>query len=103
MDKPLELTYHVRQRMVSRGATQDEVIRTIREGLKEPAKRGTWHSVFRFEFNRASPVNGLMYSYKTVDAVFAEEPDRIVVLTVKTYYHNEQGGDRDENHIRSTS
>ena len=99
MDKPIELTFHVRQRMVSRGASQAEVIRTIREGRKEPARRGKWHSVFSFEFNQASPVNGLLYSYKTVDTVFAEEPDRIVVLTVKTYYHNEQEGDRHENHI----
>ena len=89
MHKPIELTYHVQQRMVSRGATHDEVIRTVLEGRKESAKRDKWHSVFRFEFNQPSPVNGLVYLYKTVDAVFAEEPDRIVVLTVKTYYHNE--------------
>ena len=61
----------------------------MREGRKQPAKRGKWHAAFRFGFGQPSPVNGLVYAYKTVDVVFAEEPERIVVLTVKTYYHNE--------------
>lgn len=89
MDKPVVLTFHAKQRMVARGATHEEVVTALREGRKEPAKRGKWHSISRFEFGQASPVNRRVYAYKTVDVVFDEEPARIVVLTVKTYYHNE--------------
>jgi len=89
VDKSIKITFHARQRMVARGATDNEVLTTVREADKIPAKRGKWHSVMRFEFGRPSPVNGLVYAYKTLDAVFAEEPGRIVVLTVKVYYHNE--------------
>ena len=89
MDKPIQMTFHARKRMLLRGATDEEVIRTVREGRNEPAKRAKWHSALRFDFGQASPINSLVYTYKTVDVVFAEEPGRIVVLTVKTYYHNE--------------
>ena len=89
MDKPIKVTFHAHERMVARGATAEEVLRTVREADKKPAKRGKWHSVMRFEFGRPSPVSGSVYAYKTVDAVFAEEPDGIVVLTVKVYYHDD--------------
>lgn len=39
-------------------------------------------------FNDVSPVNQKFYGLKTIDAVFVEEPDRIVVITVKVYYHD---------------
>jgi len=71
-----------------RGATEAEVVEAVRGGRWEPAKRGKQHATHRVEFGRPSPVNGVVYAFKTVDAVFAEEPDRIVVLTVKVYYHD---------------
>ena len=39
-------------------------------------------------FDAISPVNGRHYSHKTVDAVFADDPKSIVVVTVKVYYHD---------------
>lgn len=88
-DKPIVLTLHARRRMGLRGATQREVWETIRRGVRTPAKRGKWHSTLRFEGKTASPFTGASYNYKTVDVVFADELDQVVVLTVKTYFHNE--------------
>ena len=88
-DKPIVLTLHAKTRMVQRGATFDEVQKALRAGKREQAKRGKWHSVLKFEFDKASPLTGLIYTHKTVDIVFTEETERIVVLTTKVYYHND--------------
>jgi len=87
-DKPIVISLHAKTRMVQRGATFEEVTKVLREGQKEQAKRGKWHSILKFEFDKPSPITGLTYTHKTVDIVFLEEPERIVVLTVKVYYHN---------------
>ena len=87
-DKPVHLTRHARERLGLRGATEHEVTVTLREGSRNPAKRGKLHATRRFDFQQPSPVNGLVYAYKTVDVVFSEEPQQIVVLTVKVYYHD---------------
>ena len=52
-------------------------------------KRGKYHSVLQFSFDQASPVNDEVYRFKTLDVVFAEETNRVVVVTVKVYYHND--------------
>lgn len=89
--KPIEITFHARRRIAGRGATDEEVLLAVRSGTWEPAKRGRWHSTTTLAYNKPSPVNGVVYAYKTFDAVFAEEEERIVVVTVKVYYHNEEG------------
>jgi len=33
-------------------------------------------------------VNNQPYRYKAVDAVFADEPHAVVVVTVKVFYHD---------------
>ena len=35
-----------------------------------------------------SPINNQTYRYKAVDAVFADEPQAVVVVTVKVFSHN---------------
>ncbi len=35
-------------------------------------------------------MNKLYYRFKTVEVVFAEEADAIVIVTVKVYYSNEE-------------
>jgi hypothetical protein len=85
--------------MASRGATDEEVSKAVADGVRQPAKRDKWHSALTFGYNKPSPVNGKFYGYKTVDVIYAEESERIVVLTVKVYYHNGQGGKGHENHI----
>ena len=87
-DRLIVLSRHANDRLAQRGATAEEVTTTVREGEWQPAKRGKLHAAKRYDFGGASPVNGLVYGYKTVDAVFADEPQRIFVLTVKVYYSN---------------
>ena len=66
----------------------EETEQTIRTGSWQPAQRGKWHARRAFPFDAVSPVNGRHYAYKTVDAVFADNPASIVVVTVKVYYHD---------------
>lgn len=44
-----------------------------------------------FDFNMASLINQKVYQFKTVEAIFTDESDEIVVITVKVYYSNEEG------------
>ena len=85
--KPVVVSVHAAQRMQQRGATSIEVEQAIRAGVWQAAQRGKWSARQRFAFDAVSPVNGKRYAYKTVDAVFADEPTAIVVVTVKVYYH----------------
>jgi hypothetical protein len=87
-DTPIVLSGHAKDRLAQRGTTAEEVASTVREGDWQPAKRGKQHAAKRFEFGGLSPVNGLVYRYKTVDVVFADEAERIFVVTVKVYYSN---------------
>lgn len=76
--------------MELRGAEEGEVILAIRSGVWETAKRGKLQCRHRFNFNRPSPINQQFYKHKTVEAVFTEERDQIVVVTVKVYYSNKE-------------
>jgi len=87
-DTPIVLSVHAKDRLVQRGTTAEEVANTIHEGDWQPAKRGKHHAAKQYEFGGISPMNGLPYRYKTVDVVFADEPDRVFVVTVKVYYSN---------------
>ena len=71
-----------------RGATQDEVENTIRSAPWENTKCQRYHARLPFTFGEISAINQIFYDYKTIDAIFVEEPDQIVVITVKVYYHN---------------
>jgi len=53
-------------------------VRATRQVLRSP----------QLPFDAVSPVNGRHYTYKTVEAVFADNPASIVVVTVKVYYHD---------------
>ena len=88
-EKGIVLSRHARERLVLRGAVETEVAGCIHEGAWEPAKRGKWHAAKRFAFDAPSPATGTTYRYKTVDVVFVEEDDRIVVVTVKVFFHDE--------------
>lgn len=77
--------------MVLRGADEHEVVLAIQTGTWLPAKKGRLHAQCIVRFDNLSPVNQKFYSFKTIDAVFVEEADRIVVITVKVFYHNQRG------------
>ena len=87
MDKPIHFTNHARERMVLRGASTDEVVEAIRGGTKREARRSKSQSRLIFPFDNFSPVNGKWYQNKTVEALYADEENAIVVLSVKVYYH----------------
>lgn len=87
--KEIKFSDHAKAQMSLRGALQEEVIIAIKFGTWEPAKLGKFKVKHKFEFNLISMVNQKIYKYKTVEPVFADENDKIIVITVKVYYSNE--------------
>ncbi len=75
--------------MTLRGADESEVIEAIQTSPWQAAKRGKQETRRRFPFGQPSPVNKQFYRFKTVNPVFVDEADEIVVVTVKVYYSNE--------------
>ncbi len=51
--KPVYFSTHARQQMVERGASESEVIATIRGGRSEPVKRGRQGFRRSFPYNRS--------------------------------------------------
>ncbi len=76
--------------MILRGALEDEVIKAIDSGNRESARMGKFQTKCRFTFNKTAPTNQQLYKFKTVEPIFADEQDEIVVITVKVYYSNEE-------------
>jgi hypothetical protein len=82
--KPVVFTKHARQRMHDRGAREADVLAAIRTGQKETAQRGLLLYRLNLEFQREW--DGKYYAVQQVAPVVDEEPDRIVVVTVYTFY-----------------
>jgi hypothetical protein len=88
MEQIILFTEHAKLQMLLRGAQQSEVVQTIQSTPWEPAKRGKFKCRMTFNFNQIAPANNQHYRLKTVEPIFAQEADQIVVITVKVYYHN---------------
>jgi hypothetical protein len=75
---------HAAARMTERGATEDEVIKTVETGEQFPAKFG------RTGFRRNFPFTGLWrgnaYATKQIEAYAAQENSDWVVITVLVKY-----------------
>ena len=82
--KEIRLSGHARQQLVSRGATEQEVVDSIRTVAWQPAVRDRLECRKNFPFN--AQWNGVHYASKQVRPIFADEPDEIVVVTVYVYY-----------------
>ena len=82
--KPIRLSGHARERIDSRGATQEEVIETIRTAPRERAQGGRLECHKDFSFGREW--NGKVYGTKRVRPIFVEEPNEILVVTVYVCY-----------------
>lgn len=82
--KPIHFTRHARERMHARGATEEEVETVIGTARWQPAEKGRYTAsrVFRFHGERF----GRFYQAKEVVPIFVEEPSRIVVITVYTFF-----------------
>lgn len=82
--KPIRLTAHARVQCSERGASEDEVVRAVRDGTREPAKKSRLQCRYNFPFG--GTWQGKRYPVKQVAPVIVEEADEIVVITVYTYY-----------------
>ena len=70
--------------MVERGASQDEVIATIAEGERIPAKHG--RTAYRKNFQYNHTWGRKFYRVKQVMLIVKEEDDQHIVITVYTFY-----------------
>lgn len=80
----IRLTAHARVQCSERGASEDEVLQAVREGIREPAKKGRLLCKYNFPFDKTW--QGRTYPVKQVAPVIREETDEIVVITVYTFY-----------------
>ncbi len=83
-EKAIRLSGHARQQLESRGASEQDVIESIRTSTWEPAELGRLECRKNFVFN--AEWNGKYYSTRQIRPIFVEEPDEIVVVTVYVYY-----------------
>jgi hypothetical protein len=82
--KAIRLSSHALSYTARRGFTVSEVEEAISDSRWEPAELGRMECRKVFPFNREW--NGKRYASKEVRAIFVEETDEIVVVTVYTYY-----------------
>ena len=82
--KPVRLSGHAREQARFRGATELEIVETVRSEKWGPAEGGRLECRRDFPFN--SEWNGKRYATKRVRPVFADNPTEIVVVTVYVYF-----------------
>ena len=75
---------HAKDRMRERGASEQEVRATIRDGKRERAERARWLYTATFLFE--GMWRGRRYAERRISVIVAEEPDRDVVVTVFVFY-----------------
>lgn len=75
---------HAKDRAAERGATEAEVIATVREGEQFPAKYG--RTGFRRNFPFDDVWLGRSYRTKQVEAFAVEEDGWLVITVVVRYY-----------------
>lgn len=83
-DKLIVFSSHAREKMLDRGASEEEIEAAIRSGSSEPTRKG--RLMFRKNFAYNEPWRGKHYAVKQVAPIVAEECDRFVVVTVFVYY-----------------
>ena len=88
--KPMILSDHAKEQCLRRHANEEEVTAAIQTAQWEAAKSGRRRARSTAPFGRPSPVTGRIYQSRTVEAIFVEEPERLVVVTVLVKYSNER-------------
>ena len=83
--KAILFSGHARDQLQYRGATEEEVIKTIRTSPWEAAEQGRMEAKKDFTFEAAW--NKKTYATKRVRPIFVEEEERVVVVTVYVYYY----------------
>jgi hypothetical protein len=77
-------TSHALEQAELRGTNKAEIGLAIEQGEEIPAKKGRFMTRKNFEFN--SNWQGKRYKIKQVAPVFVKENEKIVVITVYTFY-----------------
>jgi hypothetical protein len=85
--QPIHFTAHALRRLQERGAREEDVRLAIQLGEREPAQRGLFIYRLNVEFNQEW--DGRYYGVQQVAPVVADEPDRLVVVTVYVFYFQE--------------
>lgn len=84
MEKPIEISQHAREQMIERGAKEEEVLTVIRQGEVEPSRLRRVMYRKNFQFNGVW--RGKRYAVKQVVPIVIEESEKLVVVTVYTFY-----------------
>jgi len=84
MMKPIRLSMHARENIHFRGATEEEVLETIRTAPWTAAESGRLEC--RKDFAHGHDWNDKFYTTKQVRPIFVERANEIVVVTVYVYY-----------------
>lgn len=82
--KPIHFSKHSLLQMIERGAIEQEIIEAINSGEKVPAKKGRQGYRKNFQYDRKWGER--TYAIKQVLVIVVEEKDRLVVITVYTFY-----------------
>ena len=83
-EKPIRLSEHARQEIRFRGATEPEVVQTIRQERWEPAERGRLQC--HRDFSSGTKWNREHHTMRKIQPVFSERQNEIVVVTVYVDY-----------------
>lgn len=75
---------HARERMAERGATEAEVIATVEDGERFPAKFG--RTGFRRNFAFEGERSGRRYRTKQVEAFAVQEDGWLVITVIVKYF-----------------
>ncbi len=83
-EKSVNIHPHASKRSIERGATQDEIVETVKKGEQFPVKFE--RTGFRKNFSFDNDWNGKYYSTKQIEAYSVEEDDAWMVITVIVKY-----------------
>jgi hypothetical protein len=70
--------------MSERGASEEDVVQALEDGVREEGKEG--RALYRCTFQFDDYWLGKPFSFREIVPIIAEEPDRNVVITVYVFY-----------------
>ena len=82
--KKIVFSSHAKKQMIERGASKKEVTEAISSKEKVPAKHN--RTAYRHNFQYNAKWGKKFYHIKQVMPVVKEEKDKIIVITVYTFY-----------------
>ena len=80
----VKIHFHAKERMEERGATEKEVMKTVKEGEQFPVKFG--RVGYRYNFKFDAIWKNKKYNTKQIEAYTVKENSDIIVITVLVKY-----------------